>query len=199
MYDFSKIEIPEGAQQVVLHTCCAPCSSAIIKALQSRGVRVIVFFYNPNIHPIEEYNRRKAEIVRYAQSNDIPFFDGDYDAEQWFEHIKGYEEAPERGERCARCFELRLMKTAAFAQAMGVRYFATTLASSRWKSLTQIEAAGRKAESTFEGTCFWHRNWRKDGLQELRQQIILQEGFYNQTYCGCVFSQESGERKKRQQ
>lgn len=193
VYDFSKIEIPKEADKVVLHTCCAPCSSAIIKALQSRGVEVIVFFYNPNIHPLEEYERRKGEIVRYAKSNGIPFFDGDYDTEQWFNYVKGYEDAPERGERCVRCFELRLMRTADFAHSLGVRYFATTLASSRWKSLVQIEAAGRKAEAIYPDICFWHRNWRKDGLQELRQQIIAEEGFYNQTYCGCLFSRQGRE------
>lgn len=190
-FDFSKIEIPSDADQVVLHTCCAPCSSAIIQALKSRGVRIVVYFYNPNIHPREEYERRKSEIVRYAQENDIEFFDGDYNTELWFAKVKGYEQEPERGERCMRCFDLRLVQTAAFAHTMGIRYFTTTLASSRWKSLVQIEAAGRNAEQQYPSTSYWHKNWRKDGLQEVRQQIISKEGFYNQTYCGCVFSQQT--------
>lgn len=194
-YDFSKIEIPQGAEKIVLHTCCAPCSSAIIKALRSRDIEVVVFFYNPNIHPREEYERRKAEIVRYAADNGISFYDGDYNTDEWFDYIAGYETAPERGERCLRCFELRLMRTASFASALGIPYFATTLASSRWKSLTQIEDAGRKAESAVPNTLFWHRNWRKDGLQELRQEIIREEGFYNQTYCGCCFSQATAKKE----
>lgn len=187
-YQLRQIELPEGLQRVVLHTCCAPCSSAIIKTLLFNGVEVVVYFYNPNIHPLEEYERRKAEIIRFAHDNNVAFVDGDYAIEAWNRAVEGYENEPERGQRCQKCFALRLIQTAAFAQSIGITHFATTLASSRWKSLEQIERAGLLAQESYPNTRFWHRNWRKDGLQELRQQIIKAENFYNQTYCGCVYS-----------
>lgn len=194
------IVVPEGCTEVLLHACCAPCSSAIVEWLLANGVRPTIYYYNPNIWPCEEYEIRKQESKRHAEGLGIQWVDGDYDHEEWRDEVSrckvrgtrcedyDYRSEPERGLRCEQCFTLRLTRTARKAQELGFKYFATTLASSRWKSLEQIERAGRQAEETVPGTIFWAQNWRKGGLQERRNQLLKEFGFYNQQYCGCEFS-----------
>ena len=183
------IIVPEGCREVLLHACCAPCSSAIVEWMLAHDVRPTIFYYNPNIFPLEEYEIRKNESKRHAESLGIRWIDGDYDHDHWLEGVCGLEGEPERGRRCEQCFTLRLKATAQEAKRLGIQYFATTLASSRWKSLEQIERAGRQAELAVEGTTFWAQNWRKGGLQERRNQLLREYDFYNQQYCGCEFSQ----------
>ena len=180
--------LPEGVSEVLLHACCAPCSSAIVEWMVAHGVRPTLFYYNPNIWPREEYEIRKAESRRHAESLGLRWVDGDYDHEAWLTAVRGLEGEPERGRRCLECFRLRLTAAALLARQLGLTYFATTLASSRWKSLEQITEAGRAAAAAVEGTAFWERNWRKGGLYERRNQLLRELGFYNQTYCGCEFS-----------
>ena len=182
------IEVPEGCNEVLLHACCAPCSSAIVEWLMANGVRPTIFYYNPNIWPIEEYKIRKLESKRHAESLDIRWIDGDYDHENWLHAICGLENEPERGRRCEQCFKHRLMVTAMKAREVGITYFATTLASSRWKSIEQINRAGQAAEESVGFVKFWAQNWRKGGLQERRNQLLKEYDFYNQLYCGCEFS-----------
>ena len=192
------IKIPEGCHEVLLHACCAPCSSAIVEWLVANGVRPTIFYYNPNIWPREEYEIRKQESKRHAESLGIRWIDGDYDHEAWRNEVSrcedyDYTSEPERGLRCEQCFKLRLTATARKAQELGIRYFATTLASSRWKSLEQINRAGLAAEQSTQKEpsllcTFWAQNWRKGGLQERRNQLLKEYGFYNQQYCGCEFS-----------
>ncbi len=181
--------VPDGLHEVLLHACCAPCSSAIVEWMLANGVRPTIFYYNPNIYPHEEYEIRKNESKRHAESLGIRWIDGDYDHEEWLRDICGMEAEPERGRRCEQCFTLRLTRAAQEARKQGLRYFTTTLASSRWKSLEQINRAGHLAEQTVEGTTFWDQNWRKGGLQERRNQLLREYQFYNQQYCGCEFSQ----------
>ena len=181
------IIIPEGCREVLLHACCAPCSSAIVEWLVNNGVQPTIFYFNPNIFPREEYEIRKNESKRHAERLGLQWIDGDYDHEAWQQQVCGLEEEPERGRRCEQCFTLRLMETARKARELGIRYFATTLASSRWKSLEQIECAGMQAEQMFN-VKFWAQNWRKGGLQERRNQLIKEYRFYNQQYCGCEYS-----------
>ena len=183
------IIVPDGLHEVLLHACCAPCSSAIVEWMLANGVRPTIFYYNPNIYPHEEYEIRKNESKRHAESLGIRWIDGDYDHEEWLRDICGMEAEPERGRRCEQCFTLRLTRAAQEARKQGLRYFTTTLASSRWKSLEQINRAGHLAEQTVEGTTFWDQNWRKGGLQERRNQLLREYQFYNQQYCGCEFSQ----------
>ena len=190
------IVVPEGCKEVLLHACCAPCSSAIVEWMLVHDVRPTIFYYNPNIFPLEEYEIRKNESKRHAASLGIRWIDGDYDHETWLHSVCGLEGEPECGRRCEQCFTLRLTQTAKVAKQLGIRYFATTLASSRWKSLDQINRAGLIAEqmvngqcSMFNGVTFWPQNWRKGGLQERRNQLLKEFNFYNQQYCGCEFSQ----------
>ena len=186
-----------GEKTVLLHTCCAPCSSAIIEALMREGITPVIYYCNPNIYPYEEYEIRKNECTRYAQALGLEIVDADYDHENWLEAVKGLENEPERGGRCMKCFKLRLLRTALYAQERGIKVITTTLASSRWKSLDQINEAGLWAVAQLEGktippddkpVIWWDRNWRKGGLQERRLQILKEYDFYNQLYCGCEFS-----------
>ena len=188
------IQAPMGETTVLLHTCCAPCSSAIIEALLQNGITPVIYYCNPNIYPYEEYEIRKNECTRYAESLGLEIVDADYDHEGWLAEMKGLESEPERGGRCLKCFKLRLLKTAQYARERGIKAITTTLASSRWKSLDQINEAGRWACNQLgenETPVWWDQNWRKNGLQERRNQIIKEYDFYNQRYCGCEFSMPS--------
>ena len=188
------IVVPEGCSKVLLHACCAPCSSAIVEWLMAHGIEPVIYYYNPNIYPREEYEIRKNESKRHAESLGITWIDEDYTHDAWLHDICGLEQEPERGRRCERCFYIRLKKTAQKAQELGIPYFATTLASSRWKNLEQINRAGLAAQQSLipnpltPNPVFWAQNWRKDGLQERRNELLKTYGFYNQQYCGCEFS-----------
>lgn len=182
------VTAPEGADRVLLHTCCAPCSSAIIECMVRSGITPTIYYCNPNIYPEEEYLVRKNECSRYAESLGLDMVDADYDHNEWLKAVHGLEQEPERGGRCLQCFRLRLDRAAEYAEEHGFRVLTTTLASSRWKSLDQINEAGRWAVSRHPSVLWWDRNWRKGGLQERRGQIIQEYGFYNQQYCGCEFS-----------
>ena len=185
------LQVPMGETTVLLHTCCAPCSSAIIEALLKNGITPVIYYCNPNIYPLEEYEIRKNECTRYAESLGLEIVDADYDHENWLFEMKGLECEPERGGRCLKCFKLRLLRTAQYARERGIKVITTTLASSRWKSLDQINEAGNWACSQLgekETPVWWDQNWRKNGLQERRLQIIKEYDFYNQLYCGCEFS-----------
>lgn len=173
---------------VLLHSCCAPCSSAILEWMLNNDIQPVIYYCNPNIFPEEEYLIRKNEITRYAQKLGITIIDDDYDHDNWLCTVKGLESEPERGGRCLECFKLRLLRTAKKAHELGIEQFTTTLASSRWKSLDQINEAGEWAASQFDGVTFWDRNWRKGGLQQRRNELLHENAFYNQLYCGCEFS-----------
>lgn len=193
-----EIIVPEGCKRVLLHACCAPCSSAIVEWLLAHETEPVIYYFNPNIYPREEYEIRKNESKRHAESLGIKWIDDDYNHEAWQQAMCGLENEPERGKRCERCFYYRLLATAKKAQELGIEYFATTLASSRWKNLEQINTAGLNAAQTVNNTphghpggkplAFWPQNWRKDGLQERRNALLKEYNFYNQTYCGCEFS-----------
>ena len=166
-----KIETPNNEDKVLLHSCCAPCSSAIIECLLANNIRPTVFYYNPNIYPQAEYDIRKAEAIRYVKALGLDFIDGDYDYQLWRSSMSGMEDEPERGGRCLQCFTLRLTETARYAAEHGFTLFTTTLASSRWKSLDQINLAGRRAAALYPGTIFWEQNWRKGGLKSMTSTI----------------------------
>ena len=182
MYEISQ------QMKLLLHTCCAPCSAAIIEYLLYKEIRPTLFYYNPNIYPSEEYEIRKNECSRYARQLDLEIIDGDYNHDLWLKRIKGLEKEPERGKRCVECFRMRLSATAWLANEKGFDTIATTLASSRWKSLEQISEAGKQAVTSFPNLTFWDKNWRKEGLSERRRILLKENGFYNQNYCGCEYS-----------
>lgn len=163
-------------------------------------VEPIIFYCNPNIYPEEEYLIRKNEITRYAGELGLTIIDDDYDHAAWLQHIAGLETEPERGGRCLACFKYRLLRSARKARELGISEFTSTLASSRWKRLDQINEAGQWAAEQVNAVTvpdasastpivhFDDRNWRKGGLQERRNELLRINGFYNQLYCGCEFS-----------
>lgn len=173
---------------LLLHSCCAPCSSAILEWLSEKKVPTTVFFYNPNIFPDEEYLKRKNELVRFCMQENIPYIEGDYDHFRWREAVKGLENEPERGKRCLACFKHRLSATALCAKEHNIEAFTTTLAGSRWKRQDQIDEAAAFAIKKVPEVQYFQMNWRKGGLQERRTILLKQYDFYNQQYCGCEFS-----------
>lgn len=193
--DAIKLPLPlEGdGGRLLLHACCAPCSSAIVEWMLQHDLRPTIFYYNPNIFPRGEYEIRKHESKRHAESLGIEWIDGDYDHELWQQCVCGLENEPERGRRCEQCFLMRMKAAAEKAKSIGIKYFTTTLASSRWKNLEQINRAGHDAEKLVGGVVFWDQNWRKGGLYERRNQLLKEFNFYNQQYCGCEFSKQQRE------
>jgi len=192
------IEVPSTASGILLHCCCAPCSGAIVEWMVQNGLRPVIFFSNANIFPKEEYVKRREEIVRYAALFDLEVIDDEYGHDAWLEAVRGLENEPERGARCAACFRFRLLRAARYAAEHGFDTLTTTLASSRWKDLEQVGAAGEwacgavAAELAASGSClrapfWWNQNWRKGGLQPRRDAIIREQDFYNQIFCGCEF------------
>lgn len=127
------LSVPGGASRVLLHCCCAPCSGAIVELLAAKGIEPVIFFSNSNITPLAEYEKRRAEVVRYAEKFGFEVVDDEYDHDEWLAAVKGLENEPERGARCLECFRFRLMRAARYAASRGLTVLTTTLASSRWK------------------------------------------------------------------
>ena len=187
--DWLKMDVLEGEKKVLLHACCAPCSGAIIECMLNVGLTPVVFYSNSNIYPSEEYIIRRDECRRWAETNGLEFVEDDYDHGTWNTAVaSGLETEPERGPRCLQCFRYRLRRAAQYAHEHGYHILTTTLASSRWKSLEQIDKAGFEACESFDDVRWWAQNWRKGGLQQRRSEIIREQNFYNQLYCGCEFS-----------
>jgi len=187
-YDRPKLETPNGESSLLLHSCCAPCAGEIMEAVAASDIDATVYFYNPNIHPIEEYELRKEENKRYCEALDFKFIDADYDKDNWFDRIKGLEDKPERGERCTKCFDMRFERSALFAHENNFSLFATTLGISRWKDLDQVNNSGLRATNRYDNLAFWDFNWRKQGGSSRMIEISKREEFYQQEYCGCVYS-----------
>ena len=184
----NKLQLPNGHKKLLLHSCCAPCSGDIMLRLKESGVNYTIYFYNPNIHPRQEYILRKDENLEFARKYDIPFIDDDYDTRNWFDRVKGQEWEPERGKRCSSCFDMRFYKTAEYASNNNFSLISSTLGISRWKDMNQINQSGLKAASQFNGIDYWTFNWRKNKGSENMIKISKKEKFYMQEYCGCVYS-----------
>jgi predicted adenine nucleotide alpha hydrolase (AANH) superfamily ATPase len=182
------IPIPENGTKVLLHSCCAPCSGEVMEAMMASGLDLTIYFYNPNIHPRKEYDIRKEENIRFAEKMGIPFIDADYDTTNWFERVKGMEMEPERGIRCTECFDMRFERTALYAHENGFNVFTSCLGISRWKNMEQINGCGQRAAARYEGMQYWDYNWRKNGGGARMIEISKREEFYQQEYCGCIYS-----------
>jgi predicted adenine nucleotide alpha hydrolase (AANH) superfamily ATPase len=152
------------------------------------GIDYTIYYYNPNIHPVKEYELRKNENIRFAEKHNIPFIDGDYDRDEWFKRAKGMEMEPERGIRCTMCFDMRFERTALYAYENGFDVISSSLGISRWKNMEQINESGVKAASHYPGITYWTYNWRKDGGSQRMIEISKREEFYQQEYCGCAYS-----------
>jgi len=188
MTDRLTLKLPGGADKLLLHSCCAPCSGEVMEALHASGINYSIFFYNPNIHPKREYELRKQENIDFAKKHGIDFIDADYDTDNWFDRIKGLEMEPERGERCTKCFDMRFERTALYARENGFPVISSSLGISRWKNMNQINDCGQRAASRYDGMVYWDYNWRKGGGSQRMIEISKREEFYQQEYCGCVYS-----------
>ena len=177
--------------KILLLSCCAPCSCAVIKKLHEDGADFAVAFYNPNIHPAAEYIRRRDEQQKLCAIWDIEFIEMEYDPENWLKATLPYKDEPERGARCSLCFELRLQKVMTYAKAHGFACVASVLGVSRWKNLSQVNAAAAAA-SAKTGVPYLEIEGRKHGMQEARLALIKELMLYNQDYCGCVYSRHNG-------
>lgn len=171
---------------ILLHVCCGPCALNSIKEL-NKDYSVTLYFYNPNIYPQNEYEKRKEQIYNYVVENNIPYYDEVYNEEEFLEKIKGHENDKEGGLRCSLCYEFRLFKTALKAKELGISLFTTTLTISPHKKHEKVLAVGKSVEKTTH-IAYVDKNFKKkDGFK--KTMIMAKElGFYIQNYCGCRFS-----------
>ena len=157
-YDYYKqhpLVPPNNKKRVLLHTCCAPCCGEVIQAMLASKLELTLYFYNPNIHPKREYELRKEDNIEYAKQYNIPFIDADYDKDEWFLRVKGLEKAPERGERCTKCFDMRFERSALYAHEHGFDVFTSSLGISRWKDMDQINDSGQRAAARYPSLDYW--------------------------------------------
>jgi len=177
----------EVKPKLLLHSCCAGCAAYVIKLL-SKNYAVTSYFFNPNIQPKEEYQKRKKELKKYCQKVKISFIEADYELAKWQELTKGFEFEPEKGKRCLICYAMRLEKTAEYAQKNSYEYFATTLSVSPHKLADRINQFGLKIAELYK-VKFYQADFKKNDGFKKACQISRQENFYRQDYCGCVYSQ----------
>ena len=184
-------------KRLLLHSCCAPCSSCTIEKL-AQHFYVTILYYNPNIEPIEEYEKRKAEQIRFLKvfksKYPIDMIDVDYENEKFHEVIKGLEAEPEGGARCSKCFRLRLEKAASIAKEKGFDYFGTTLTVSPHKNSAVINKIGEVLESEYNVPYLYSDFKKRDGYKR-SIELSCMFNLYRQCYCGCLYSLE--EKKKR--
>ena len=159
-----------------------------METLLESSVQPTVFFYNPNIHPKREYELRKAEDKKFCDKLGVEHVDVDYDVRNWFERVKGLEWEPERGARCTECFDMRFERAALYAHENDFSVFSSSLGISRWKNMIQINGCGERAAARYENLVYWSYNWRKSGGSQRMIEISKREKFYQQEYCGCVYS-----------
>ena len=196
--ELAEIARREGRPRLLLHSCCAPCSSAVLERLTD-WFDMTVFYYNPNIAPEEEFLRRAEEqrrlIAELPHAHEIQFRCGEYESEAFEALARGLEDMPEGGERCTRCFRLRLGKTAALAAQEGFDYFTTTLSISPLKDAQRLNAIGGELAEQF-GVAYLFSDFKKKNGYKRSCELSLQYGLYRQDYCGCRFSQMEREKKK---
>jgi predicted adenine nucleotide alpha hydrolase (AANH) superfamily ATPase len=183
--------IPEGeAPTLLLHACCAPCSSYCLEYL-SDYFNITLYFYNPNIYPESEYALRTEEARRFISEmnfrHPVTFLEGEFNPKEFYDCVKGYENEKEGGERCFRCYRLRLESTARLAQEMGFDYFTTTLSISPLKRADKINEIGEELGAIYNVKHLPSDFKKKNGYKR-STELSKEHGLYRQNYCGCVFS-----------
>ena len=184
---------------LLLHSCCAPCSSYVLNYL-SKHFKITVLYYNPNISPKEEYEKRKQEQIRLIQEmpfeNKVDIMDCDYDNDQFETLVKGLEEEREGGSRCFRCYRLRLEKTALLASQNHYDYFGTTLTVSPYKNSQKLNEIGYDLEQIYHIPYLYSDFKKKDGYKKSIEFSKIYH-LYRQNYCGCVYSKKQSENKQK--
>lgn len=182
----------ENVPRLLLHSCCAPCSSYCLELL-SQYFEVTVFYYNPNIYPPEEYTMRVAEQDRFVKEfpakHKISFVEGTYDTEKFYAMAKGMEQLKEGGERCFSCYELRLKESAEYAKENGFDFFTTTLSISPLKNAQKLNEIGAKLETEL-GVRYLYSDFKKQNGYKRSTEISNEYEMYRQYYCGCVYSKK---------
>lgn len=185
---------------LLLHSCCAPCSSYVLETL-SRDFLITVFYYNPNIYPEEEYWKRVEEqkefIRRLPAVHPISFMEGVYDKENFYQAVKGLEHIPEGGERCFACFRLRLGEAVKRAKEGNFDYVTTTLTISPMKNAGKLNQIGEELCKK-EGVCWLPSDFKKKNGYKRSTELSREYGMYRQNYCGCVFSLREREQEKKE-
>lgn len=183
--------------RLLLHSCCAPCSSYCLELL-SQYFEVTVFYYNPNIYPPEEYTMRVAEQDRFVQEfpakHKITFVEGSYDTDRFYAMAKGMEHLPEGDERCFACYELRLKESAEYAKAQNFDFFTTTLSISPLKNADKLNEIGAKLEEEY-GVQYLYSDFKKKNGYKRSTQISNEYDMYRQYYCGCVYSKKQRDKE----
>ncbi len=174
-------------KKILLHACCGPCSIHVIDRL-SRYFEVSVFYYNPGIHPKEEYDRRLEHLQKVCDLYGARLYEGAYDNSGFLDHIRGYEKEPEGGKRCGLCMEQRLEATVKKAKELGIAMFGTTLTVSPHKDADIINRIGKEISRTY-GISFLESNFKKNDGYKKSIELSKKHGLYRQNYCGCQFSQ----------
>ena len=181
---------------LLLHSCCAPCSSYVLEYL-APYFHICDFYYNPNISPKKEYEDRKEELVRLIRemglSTEVTFLEGVYQPEVFFAMAKGMEDLPEGGERCFKCYEMRLRESAKIAKEQGAEYFATTLTISPLKNAQKLNEIGEKLAEEY-GVKYLPSDFKKKNGYKRSVELSAQYELYRQNYCGCVFSKMQAEK-----
>ena len=192
------IESMDSRKTLLLHACCAPCSSYVLEYL-TQYFDISVFYYNPNISPYPEYEKRISELKRLVKEmpllDKINFIDGKYDPEIFFNMAKGLEALPEGGERCFRCYRMRMETTAKAALEKGFDYFTTTLSISPHKNAEKINEIGQRLEQEY-GVKYLYADFKKRDGYKRSIQLSREYGLYRQDYCGCVYSKAASEKQK---
>lgn len=183
-------------KKLLLHTCCGPCAIYVARKLREDFV-VTLYFFNPNIHPENEYHLRLAEIKKWASKDKFKVIKAEYKLNQWFAAVKGLEKEPEGGKRCLVCYRFRLQQTAKYAEDNGYDIFTTTLSISPHKKASNINLIGKELEKEYE-LKFMEADWKKQDGFKHACEMSKQEEFYRQDYCGCVYSKAQNSKLKAQ-
>lgn len=176
-------------KKFLLHICCATCAGHVINKLQESGFNVTAFFYNPNIHPKDEYIRRMEDVKGYCLKNSVDFVKGIYDTDKWFKLTKGLEQETEGGKRCGVCYKMRLKEVSQYAKKHNFDVFGATLTISPHKKADTVNSIGKDLGNEF-GVDFYEADWKKQDGFKCACEIAKNEGFYKQNYCGCVYSKK---------
>lgn len=180
----------ETVPTLMLHVCCAPCSSYCLEYL-SQYFKITVFYYNPNIHPADEYSHRVNEVKRLISEmdfkNPVSFIEGNFNPDEFYRAVKGYEKCREAGERCFICYRLRLLETAKKAKELNIDYFTTTLSISPLKNAEKINEIGEEIEKEL-GVKHLPSDFKKKNGYKRSIELSKKHNLYRQNYCGCVFS-----------
>lgn len=193
--------LPEGGEpkRLLLHACCAPCSSYVLEYL-SRYFAITVFYYNPNISPVEEYQKRVHEEMRLIREMpaEIPvhFIEGKYDPERYRELVRGHESDPEGGDRCGICFAMRLGEAARVAKEGGFDYFTTSLTISPLKNAARLNAIGEAMGQKY-GVAFLPSDFKKREGYHRSIELSKEYGLYRQNFCGCEYSRREAEERRK--